>query len=162
MRRAKAIAGDGADAPGATDASFGRSLAAVRPVRERMPEWRMPRNAFLVKAVLFSLIAVALQIFGVRISSNPRIIYAQGRYLFPVMGFAAVLFVIGTKTAFDALGAVARAMRLATRGAGGPIRAGEFALKALAVVALFVLTIAIWQYIVPVFHLTISSPHSGI
>ncbi len=128
----------------------------------RMPEWRIPRNAFLVKAVLFSLIAVALQIFGVRISSSADNIYAQGRYLFPVMGFAAVLFVIGTKTAFDALGAVARAMRLATRGAGGHISAGEFALKALIVVAVFVLTIVIWQYIVPVFHLTISSPHSGI
>lgn len=129
----------------------------------RMPEWRMPpRNAFLVKAVLFSLIAVALQIFGVRISSSADNIYAQGRYFFPVMGFAAVLFVIGTKTAFDALGAVARVLRLATRGAGGPIRSGEFALKALIVVALFVLTIVIWQYIVPVFHLTISSPHSGI
>lgn len=187
MRRAKAIAGDGADAEGATDTSVGRGLAAVRPVRERMPEWRMPpRNAFLVKAVLFSLIAVALQIFGVRISSSADSIYAQGRYLFPVMGFAAVLFVIGTKTAFDALGAIARGMRLATRAvaagkigtphkdekaykntesgdsAVGQIRAGEFALKALAVVALFVLTIAIWQYIVPVFHLTIASPHPGI
>lgn len=121
-------------------------------------------NPILIKATLFSLVAVALQIFGARISSNVDVIYAQGRYLFPIMGFAAVLFVIGTKTAFDALGgAVAWAVRLAApEKAAEPVRAGEFALKALAVAALFVLTIVIWLYIVPVFHLTIAAPHPGV
>ena len=166
-----AIGADGARVSGE------RGAAAVRPARDRLPEWSMPPwNIFLVKAALFSLVAVALQIFGVRISSSADNIYAQGRYLFPVMGFAAVLFVIGTKTAFNTLWTIGRAMLIVVGAAavrkkgtphkGGTIRkhveGGEFALKVLIVIAVFVLTIVIWQYIVPVFHLTIASPHPGI
>jgi hypothetical protein len=146
--------------------------------------WR--RNPFLARVALFAFAAVAVQVFGVRLSASPGNIYAQGRYLFPVMGFAAVLFVIGIRTALDALASIARAAQLGTHAmaaakTGTPgegakahentgsgeaaerhISAGVFALKALAVVALFVLTFVIWYRVVPVFHMTITSPYPGI
>ncbi|HEX2694649.1 MAG TPA: hypothetical protein VHP61_02765, partial [Acidobacteriota bacterium] len=123
-------------------------------------------NPVLVRAALFSLVALALQVLGVRLSSSPENIYAQGRYLFPVLGFGAVLFALGTQTAVDATGAAVRAVARAVAGKTGPpgepLHAGEFALKALAVPALFLLTIVIWYYIVPVFHMTIKAPHNGL
>lgn len=146
--------------------------------------WR--RDPFTARVAVFAFAAVAVQIFAVRLSANPGNIYAQGRYLFPVMGFAAVLFTLGVRTAFDAFASIARAVGLVTHttatektgtphenekahkniGSGdravGHISAGVFALKALAIVALFVLTFVIWYRIIPVFHMTIANPYPGI
>lgn len=146
--------------------------------------WR--RSPFTARVAIFALAAVAVQVFGVRLSAIPGNIYAQGRYLFPVVGFAAVLFTLGIRTAFDAFASIVRAVRpakhtTATEKTGTPpenekahenagsgdsaeghISAGVFALKALAIVALFVLTFVIWYRVVPVFHMTIANPYPGI
>ena len=130
------------------------------------PPGRRPRpGAFQVKAVVFSLVAFGAQVFGVRVAASPANIYAQGRYLFPVMGFVAILFLVGLRTIGDLIPAIGLKIggREGTRAVSPETgsRSESPLLKLLAIAGLFVLTIVVWRYIVPVFHMTIASPHPG-
>jgi len=108
------------------------------PIKDGRPNrlWRI---------VLFSLVALAVQTLAVRLAVAPDVMYAQGRYLFPFIIPAALLFVLGLKSLFDLFG-----------------RRGTLALK-VTLAAMFVfLSYVLWGLIVPVFRLTMKSPFPGI
>jgi hypothetical protein len=96
--------------------------------------------------VLFSLIAFIGQLAGLWIFYGTNGILVQGRHFFPLALPLAFLFTVGLKNFFD----------LFHRKGG------------LAVLSVFVLfeflffSFALWNYIVPVFHLTVQGPHAGI
>ena len=98
-----------------------------------------------LRIVVFSMIAVLLQVLAVRIAASPDNIYAQGRYLFPYIVPAAFLFVLGIKTFFDLFA-----------------KKGTLVLRAVLVVMFVFLNYVLWGLIVPIFHLTAKSPYPGI
>jgi hypothetical protein len=103
-------------------------------------------NSKILKLILFSLIFISVQILNIWIISSPQINWAQGRYLFPVIIPIAFLFMLGLKTFFDMFHK----------------RAGGIAISIFVVLEFLFLSYVIWNYVLPVFHLTIKSPHPGI
>lgn len=99
-----------------------------------------------LKLLLFSGIAVSIQLCGLWIFYGINGSLAQGRHLFPLILPLSLLFTVGLKNFFD----------LFHRKGG------------LAILSVFVLFeflffgFAVWNYIVPVFHLTVQGPHAGI
>jgi hypothetical protein len=103
-------------------------------------------NPLLLKLVLFSIFAISFQILGIWMLWGSKNILPQGRYLFPTIIPIVFLFWLGIDNLFSIF------HRQAARVAMCALVIGEF---------LF-LNYAIWNDIIPVFHLTIKAPHAGI
>jgi 4-amino-4-deoxy-L-arabinose transferase-like glycosyltransferase len=100
----------------------------------------------LFRIVLFSLIAVFTQIINVRIYQGTKSILPQGRYLFPLILPIAFIFVLGLKSLFDLLHK----------------KAGQVAVALFVLFQFLFFNYVVWNYLVPVFHLTVKSPHPGL
>jgi hypothetical protein len=133
LRIASRVNSTAAGAPGFTRGST--SAAKARPLT-------------LPKLVLFSIIVVGIQIFGIRIFAGADNLYSQGRYLFPVIAPVTLLFSLGIKSLFDL--------------AGKKWSAGGLALRVLILAMFIFLSFAVLNYVIPVFHLTIKSPYPGL
>lgn len=98
------------------------------------------------KLMLFFSIAFFFQLFLNWIVWAPLGAQAQGRYLFPVIIPAAALFTVGIDSLFSLIHK----------------KAGKAALCTLVLAEFLFLNYAIWNYIVPVFHLTQKTPFPGL
>jgi hypothetical protein len=101
---------------------------------------------FLMKLVVFSLLAVFFQLAAAWTYYGSHEILAQGRHFFPLIIPVAFLFVVGIKCFFDLFHA----------------QAGRIALTAFVVLEFFFLNTIIWARMFPFFHMIIKSPHPGI
>jgi hypothetical protein len=103
-------------------------------------------RSVLIKIVFLSLAALAIQIVAIyayygRLGSLP-----QGRYLFPLILPLILLLILGLNTFFSLI-------------------KRRFALAGLIIILILEFTLfnyVLWRNIIPVFHLTIQSPHPGI
>lgn len=100
----------------------------------------------LFKLFLFLFISYCLQMVLIWLACAPQRVLAQGRYLFPVLVPIAVLFVIGLLSVFSFIHK----------------KAGKAAISALVVAEFLFLNYVIWNYIIPVFHLTQKTPLPGL
>ena len=105
------------------------------------------RNSLFLRYGGFSIATVFFQILAMRTISTQRTMFAQGRYLFPLILPIAFLLIIGLKNFFDIFD---RKMRLGVR-----------AIKVMLIFQFLFLNYVIWNEIVPVFHLILKSPHPG-
>ena len=76
----------------------------------------------------------------------PQRVLAQGRYLFPVLVPIAVLFVMGLHSVFSIIHK----------------KAGKVVISALVVAEFLFLNFVIWNYIIPVFHMTQKTTLPGL
>ena len=100
----------------------------------------------LFRIILFSLIAIFTQIINVRIYQGTKFILPQGRYLFPLILPIAFIFILGLKSFFELFHK----------------RAGQVAIMVFVLFQFFFFNYVVWNYLIPVFHLTVKSPHPGI
>ena len=114
------------------------------PMSESNSEAKPPAG----RLIAFATVAVLFQIFAVRVVASPENTYAQGRYLFPLLAPVALLVMLGTRNFFDVFGEKAKA--------------GIKAVSIVIILEFMFLTYALWNYVFPVFHLTLKSPHPGI
>lgn len=105
-------------------------------------------SARLPRMVIFSMMAVFLQVLAIRLVVTPDNLYMQGRYFFPLIAPIAFLFVLGVKSFFDPFSKKAEL--------------GVLAVKAFLILEFFFLNYALWHDIIPVFHMTLKSAHPGI
>ena len=98
------------------------------------------------RQILFSLFALGLQLAGLLVLCGSIRIFCQGRYLFPLMTAVALLFVTGMTSLFESI-----------RKKTGVVAMGVF-----VCVEFFALNYIVWNDIIPVFHLTLKSPHPGL
>ncbi|MBM3295707.1 MAG: DUF2142 domain-containing protein [Candidatus Aminicenantes bacterium] len=137
--RTDAAGTDGAKTPAEP---FDPKAAPPDVLKSRSQENRPDR---LWRIVLFSLIAVAAQSLAVRLAAAPDVMYAQGRYLFPFIIPAALLFVLGIRSLFDLFA-----------------HRGLLVLRLVLVLMFVLFNIVLWGLMIPVFHLTLKSPFPGI
>ena len=104
------------------------------------------KKAFYLKITGFFLLAVISQLLAVWTYYGSHGFKAQGRHFFPLILPIAFLFTLGLKTFGD----------LIRKGAG------EKAVAVFVLVEFVFLNYCIWNYMVPVFHLMIKSPHAGV
>jgi hypothetical protein len=70
----------------------------------------------------------------------------QGRYLFPVVFPIAFIFIMGLKTLFDMFHK----------------KGGQIAIAVFLAFEFIFFNYAVWNYIIPIFHLAVRSPHPGL
>ena len=97
-----------------------------------------------LKILLFSLLAIFIQILGLWSFYGTAGMLVQGRHLFPLILPIAVVFLIGIKSFFDSFHK----------------RGGQIALASFSLFLFLFFNFALWNYIVPIFHLTLKGPHS--
>lgn len=103
-------------------------------------------SGYNVKLLLFFSLAAFLQLAAVWAYYGSKSILGQGRYFFPLIVPLVYIFFLGIKTVFDLFHK----------------DAGRIAVAALIVLEFFFLNYCVWQYIIPVFHMTIKSPVAGV
>lgn len=99
-----------------------------------------------LKAAVFTLITILVLIGGIWAYSGARKAYIQGRQVFPLIMPIAFILTSGLISFFGLAGRKIGRMALAT------VVSAEF----------IFLNFCIWNYIIPVFHLTHRSPHPGL
>jgi len=120
---------------------FGRAVhSKLKKIRANL------RNSESAKMMSFFVIAFAFQLFLNWIVWASRHAFGQGRYLFPVIIPIAAFFAVGVYSLFSLIHK----------------KAGKAVLCALVLAEFLFLTYAVWNYIVPVFHLTQKTPLAGI
>ena len=98
------------------------------------------------RLLLFSIVAIAGQLLGLWIFYGVHGILVQGRHLFPLILPITVVLTVGVKSFFDLISK----------------RAGRIALCVFVLFEFVFFNFALWNYVVPVFHLAIKSPHPGL
>jgi hypothetical protein len=98
------------------------------------------------KIAVFFLLAIFIQAQAVWVGTNLFNTLGQGRYFYPLIIPIAFLFLFGLKSFFDAFHK----------------KAGLIAVGAFIILELLFFNYTIWNYVIPVFHLTIKAPHPGI
>lgn len=98
------------------------------------------------KIMSFFVIAFAFQLFLNWIVWASRHAFGQGRYLYPVIIPIAAFFAVGVISLFSLIHK----------------KAGKAVLCALVLAEFLFLNYAVWNYIVPVFHLTQKTPFPGL
>lgn len=98
------------------------------------------------KLMLFFSTAFLFQLFLNWIVWASKYAQAQGRYMFPVIIPALTLFAVGVQSLFSLVHK----------------KAGKAVLSALVVAEFLFFSYAVWNYILPVFHLTRRSPFPGL
>ena len=140
---------------------------------------QMIRGAFL-KFAIFSVLAIILQLLGAWSFYGTRML-AQGRHFFPLIIPIAFLFALGMKEfmTFVTKWSVIKWSMIRETGQKGrsedindldgeTVNLGKFRDKTLIVLATLILlefillNYLIWARLIPVFHLTISSPYPGV
>lgn len=99
-----------------------------------------------ISLVIFSAVAVFGQLAGLWGYYGANKILPQGRHLFPMIIPIVFLFLIGIDSLFSTFHK----------------KAGRTAICVLTVGEFLFLSYAIWNYVIPVFHLTVKGPHPGI
>ncbi|MCJ7579166.1 MAG: hypothetical protein MUP98_01360, partial [Candidatus Aminicenantes bacterium] len=94
----------------------------------------------------FSLLAICVQILGLWSFYGTNNIFVQGRHLFPLILPISLLFVTGIKNFFDLFHK----------------KGGLIALSSLVLFEFLFFSYALWAYVVPVFHLMVKGPHTGL
>jgi len=107
---------------------------------------RTSYNSSILRITLFTLIAVFTQIINVRIYQGTKFILPQGRYLFPLILPIALIFILGLKNLFDLFHK----------------KGGQVAVMLFVLFEFFFFNYVVWNYLIPVFHLTVKSPHPGL
>jgi len=103
-------------------------------------------NDSYLKITGFFLLAIVFQLLAVWTYYGSHGMGGQGRHFFPLILPIAFLFTLGLKTFGD----------LICKGAG------KKAVAVFVLVEFIFLNYCIWNYLVPVFHLVIKSPHPGV
>ena len=105
-----------------------------------------PENTVIIKILLFSLFAVLVQFMSVWIfwASDGKL--PQGRYLFPVILPIVFIFILGQKNVFGFFHK----------------KSGHLAIVVFVLFQFFFFNYIVWNYLIPVFHLTVKSPHPGL
>jgi len=103
-------------------------------------------NPLYLKLIGFFLLAVFMEVSAAWTLYGTRNILAQGRYIFPFILPVAFLFVVGIKTFSDLFHP----------------QAGKIAIASFILIEFLFLNYCLWSYILPVFHLSIRSPHPGV
>ncbi|RLF97640.1 MAG: hypothetical protein DRN49_07220, partial [Thaumarchaeota archaeon] len=107
---------------------------------------QMIRGAFL-KFAIFSVLAIILQLLGAWSFYGTRML-AQGRHFFPLIIPIAFLFALGMKEFIKIIALSERVKQMVVVG--------------FIVFEFVLLNYVIWAKLIPIFHLTISSPHPGV
>jgi len=103
-------------------------------------------NDSYLKITGFFLLAIVFQLLAVWTYYGSHGMGGQGRHFFPLILPIAFLFTLGLKTFGD----------LICKGAG------KKTVAVFVLVEFIFLNYCIWNYLVPVFHLVIKSPHPGV
>jgi hypothetical protein len=103
-------------------------------------------NPLYLKLIGFFLLAAILEVSAAWTYYGTHNILAQGRHFFPLILPIAFLFVVGIKTFSDLFHP----------------QAGKIAIASFILIEFLFLNYCLWSYILPVFHLSISSPHAGV
>lgn len=98
------------------------------------------------KIVILSVSGIFIQLLAVWIFYGGKDLMAQGRHFFSLLIPFFFLFVLGLKNLFDLV----------------HVRMSKVMLATLVLAEFFFFNLVIWLYIIPIFHLTIKSPHPGI
>jgi len=104
------------------------------------------KSSTVTRLTLFSLLPVIIQIIGIWLYQGTSNILPQGRYMFPLLLPIAFIFVLGLKSFFDMFHK----------------KGGLIAISLFLIAEFIFLNYALWYYVIPVFHLTVKSPHPGI
>jgi len=115
----------------------------IRKSRKTNKQTEQIQNFPHIKILLLSLLAIIAQILGLWSFYGTSDILVQGRHLFPLIVPIAVVFIIGVKSFFDMFHK----------------KGGEIAVVAFFLFAFLFFNFALWNYIVPIFHLTLKGPH---
>ena len=99
-----------------------------------------------LKAAIFALISVLILISGIWAYSGARKVYIQGRQIFPLIMPLAFILTSGLITFFGLAGK----------------KIGRIALATIILAEFIFLSLCVWNYIIPAFHLTRKSPHPGL
>lgn len=99
-----------------------------------------------IKYLLFFITAIVLELLAVWTYYGSMGVLAQGRHFYPLILPIAFLFMLGLKTLIQSV---------------FPAKVPVF-LYSLATLEFVFLNVCIWYYIVPVFHMAIKSPVSGL
>lgn len=100
----------------------------------------------LFKLIFFFFISFCLQLLLIWLAWAPQQVLAQGRYLFPVLIPIAALFATGLFSLFSVFHP----------------KAGKAVLSVLVIAEFLFLNYVVWNYIIPVFHLTQKIPLPGL
>jgi len=103
-------------------------------------------SGFPVRLVVFSVVAVVLQLLAAWTYYGSHQMLAQGRHFFPFLIPIALLFVLGMKSFFVSFSP----------------RAAGIALALFVLAEFFFLNYVIWARMIPYFHLVIKSPYPGL
>jgi len=122
-------------------------ILVVPLFKKRTPRLNENGDIQRPRIISFSLLAVLIQILAIRIVARPENMYAQGRYLFPLILPIAFLFVSGLKFLFDSF---SRKKNL-----------GAYAVKIFVLLEFAFFNYVLWNDIIPVFHIILKSPHPG-
>ena len=100
----------------------------------------------IFKITLFSTAAIFIQFLAVWTFYGSHNILAQGRHFYPVILPLALLLLVGLKALFDLIHK----------------KGGIIAVWTVLLFEFVFFNFAVWNYLVPVFHLTVKSAHPGI
>ena len=103
-------------------------------------------NTRIFKITLFSAAAISIQFLAVWTFYGLNNILAQGRHFYPVILPLTLLLLIGLKALFDLIHR----------------KGGVIAVWTVILFEFVFFNFAVWNYLVPVFHLTVKSAHPGI
>ncbi len=124
----------------------GLGLYYIRFINERKKTAPSGSAVLLFKVMSFSLLALGIQLLVMWMRFATLHILGQGRYFFPLV--TAVILVL--LTGLD------HAIPLATP------KKSWLALGGLILAGFFLLNFIVWNYVLPVFHLTVRAPHPGL
>ncbi len=113
---------------------------------KRSPSPETKSMSVTKRLVLFSILAFAIQAVGLWLSQGTRNIMPQGRYFFPLILPITFLVLIGFKTLFGLF----------------QEKAARLALGCIAILLFIFSSYCIWNYLIPVFHMSVKSPYTGV
>lgn len=106
----------------------------------------MMKKSLIIKVILFSVLCLFTQLFGIYSYYGQVSWMPQGRYLFPLITPFLLLFFLGIMALFNL----------------SHSRAGLVAMALIVIFAFLFSNIILWGKVAPVFHLLVKGPHPGL
>lgn len=103
-------------------------------------------SALQIKIVIISLSAIVVQVLALWIFYGSRQVFPQGRYLYPMIIPFAFLFILGMKSLGEIISQ----------------KAAQLGIALIILLEFLFFNYVVWNYLIPVFHLSLQTPHPGI
>gem|GEM_PF-5338619 len=121
------------------------SVSIIKKANHRKMAER-EKGSFLLKMGLFALVGILVLIGGIWAFSGAHKGYIQGRQIFPLIMPIGFILAAGLATLVELAGEKMVCLTLGT----------------LILAEFIFLSFCVWSYIIPIFHLTLKSPHPGL